>query len=527
MQKAGRKILYTDLPEITSENVIDVIRSVQAEHLANAKMIQYLIDFEAGEQPLTREKKTRSDINIECVDNVCNEITEFWCGYAYGNPITLVQNGDKSDKDIPLAIKLLNQEYDLVNIKGKTQELSRYMIIGGIVNVYIDVNTDWHDGESHFTYDILDPRTSFVIKSSYYTDHRTMLGVTYRRDNTTGHTYYTAFSKDTRYEIADLNTVINGEEPIEDVTKWKHTSRSGELNPLKRIPIIEYFLSYDRMGLWERQIDEMNNLNLLISDFSNDVDQNTQAIWHGNDIVFPTETIKNEDGTYTEVVKKPKTNEWIMTQTSANGSKPQIEPLAVNYDYEGMLNNIQYRRQIILQKCNVPQRNDSSGGSTGVAMSDATGWSQAETAAAKMQLITDGNKMEEVKVVLEAIRMSHDVPQDSPLRKLSISDIEPNIKRQKTYEMTTKVNAMATLLSHGFSLEDTVNSIPFFDDPNEVCSRSGKMVREYQDSVIKTSSDNQPEGGEDEKKPNHGRMMEDLSDNIDQSPMIDKDRTNK
>lgn len=44
------------------------------------------------------------------------------------------------------------------------------------------------------------------------------------------------------------------------------------------------------------------------------------------------------------------------------------------------------------------------------------------------------------------------------------ADIEPNIKRQKTYEMTVKVNAMATLISHGFSLEDTVNSIPLLPD---------------------------------------------------------------
>lgn len=110
---------------------------------------------------------------------------------------------------------------------------------------------------------------------------------------------------------------------------------------------------------------------------------------------------------------------------------PIVEALAVNYDYEGMLNNIQVRRQTILQKCNVPQRNDNSGGSTGVAMSDATGWSHAEAAASKQQMIIDSCKMEEVEVVLAAINASSYVPQDDPMRKLTIADLEPNIKRQK------------------------------------------------------------------------------------------------
>ena len=144
-----------------------------------------------------------------------------------------------------------------------------------------------------------------------------------------------------------------------------------------------------------------------------------------------------------------------------------------------MLNNIVTRRSLILQKANVPQRNDNSGGSTGVAMSDATGWSAAETAAAKQQMITDSCKTDEVEVVLAAIAVSPDVKPDNPLLKLKPSDVQPNIKRQKTYEMTTKANAMATLLSHGIYGEDVLNAIPFFDDPNEVWQRSKGLIEKY------------------------------------------------
>ena len=86
---------------------------------------------------------------------------------------------------------------------------------------------------------------------------------------------------------------------------------------------------------------------------------------------------------------------------------------------------------------------------------------------------------------------------------------------------------MATLLSHGFYGEDVVNAIPFFDDPNEVWNRSKKLIEKYQDSIFEKSSQNQAQGGEGEQKPNSDRTMQDLSDQVSNSPVIDKSRTDK
>lgn len=513
--QTGRIVIYTDAKEITSDNVIPILRDAILEHDINSSRIQYLLDYDAGIQPLQREKKTRKDIDCHCVDNVANEVTEFNLGFKWGNPISLVQNGKNGESEITEAIAELNDCYEMQNSRQKQQELARYVEVCGIGYVYIDVNTEWEDGDSYFTYDVLDPRTTFVVRSLYYKDKRVILAGTYRKEKNTGTRYYTCFSKDFRYEITDGLRITNGE--AKEKNKWGFLDRSGEENPLHKIPIIEYTRSYDRMGCFERQISEMDNLNLLISDFTNDVDQNTQAIWHGNDVEFPKERIVNSDGSYTEIDKKPGTNEWVLTYTSKDGKQPFINPLAVNYDYAGMLNNIQARRQLILQKCNVPQRNDNSGGSTGVAMSDATGWSQAEAAASKQQLITDGNKMEEVKVVLAAIRISGNVKQENPLLKLKARDIQPSIKRQKTYEMSTKVNSIATLIKCGFDLKDILNAIVFFDDPNDVCAKSGEMVRKYQESLMSKGSTTE----------SNDRTMQDLSDQEENSPVIDKSRTNQ
>lgn len=523
--KAGRTILYTDVKEITYDNVIDVLRSVLPIHEKNSSEIQRLLDFDLGEQPILREKKSRPDIDCQCSDNVANEITEFALGFQFGSPMTLVQNERKPREEVAEGIIKLNENYEAVHIGSKTQEFGRYLIVCGLAYVYVDTNMDWQEeSDGYFTEDVLDPRTTFVIRSSYYPDRRVMLGVCYRKD-ISGNKYFTCFSKKHRFEIINAAKITDSEQ--RKVEEYHHTTESGSRNILNKIPIVEYIRSYDRTGIWERQVPEMNDLNLAISNFSNDILQNTEAIWHGNDITFPTKKIISADGKEIETPIKPETNEWLLTYTPENGKQPFVKPLSIEYDYTGMLNYIITKRQLILQKCNVPQRNDNSGGSTGVAMSDATGWSQAETAAAKQQMIVDGCKMEEVAVVLEAIRKSPYVDPNDAILKLRTSDIAINVKRQKTYEMSTKVNAMATLLSHGIYGEDVLNSVPFFNDPNGVWARSKELIQKYQDSIFNKTSSNNAEGGDGEQKPNSERTMQDLSDQVDNSPVIDKSRVDK
>lgn len=500
----GRAVIFTDVLEVNSENVGEIVRKAMEQHTLNSSIIEKLIKFEAGEQPIVRTKKYRPDIDCKCVDNVANEITDFKLSYNWGNPITLVMREKDSDnKTISKAVAELNKCFDAQDYKSKQQELARYVEIGGIGYTFIDVNTEYEDGESPFTIDVLDPKCTFIVRSSYYLDKRVMLAVTYYCSSD-GTKHYTCFSKDRRYELNNL---------------YEHKERSGESNPLGIIPINEWFRSYDRMGCFERQIDEMNNLNLLISDFTNDVEQNTQAIWHTNDIEFPVKVTENKDGTKTEEIVKPKGNDWLGTYTTKDGKTPFIKPLSIDYDYSGMLNNIMVRRNLILQKCNVPSRNENKGGSTGIAMSDATGWTQAEVEATRQDQIKDGCKIQEVKIALKAIHKCKGLPSDSPLLELKHTDVKSSIKRQKTYEMTTKINAYATGVSHGINYKDMLAVINLFDDPQQVAENSRETTEKYLESIFNKT--NEAVGGEGEKKPNADRLEQDKSDQINNSPSID------
>lgn len=495
----GRVEIFTDVKEITRENIIDVLRKAYPEHQINVAKYDFLLNYEAGEQPIARTKYYRNEINCKCVDNIANEVTEFNLGYKWGYPITLVQRNENDGK--AKSIGNLNNYYEMQNIRSKQQKLGRFVEICGIGYTFVDIAPI--GSASPFLVEALDPRFTFVVRSSYYIDQRVMLGVTYRVASD-GNIYFTCFTDSTRYEIRNLKYVLNGERiEKKDNEVWGEMERSGEVNPLGIVPIIEWFRSYDRMGCFERQISEMDNLNLLISDFSNDIEQNTQCVWHMNDSELPKEIVKNEDGTTKEVTVNPQNGQWLQTETTAEGKSPFIKPLIVDYDYNGMLNNIVTRRALILQKCNVPQRNDNSGGSTGVAMDSATGWSAAESAASKQQNIMESCKMQEVAVVLRAIAKSSEFGLD-----IELIDIQPNVKRQKTYELTVKTNAITTLLAHGFSLEDTLSIAPLFEDNAQTILRSGDGVRKYQEKTV---------FGSDTEE---SRPFADLSDQINNSPNI-------
>lgn len=505
----GRRRLETYEPYITHENIIPILQKVFPMHEENSRVVTSLIDYEKGYQPIMRKKKYRSDIDVHTNDNVANEVTNFKTSYHWGSPITIVQRGDKGDgnEKITEAVSILNTCYESEGIRKKTQHLARNVEITCLGYTYVDVNMDKEEienGGSYFKVESLEPTNAFVVYSSYYTDKRPMIGVMYATDDS-GMKHITAFTKERRFELVE----------------YEHTARSGEKNPLGAIPIIEWIRSNDGMGCFERQIPEMNSLNLILSDICNATEEAVQSIWHCNDVDFPTETVTLEDGTKAEVARKPKNSEWMQTYTSPDGKTPFVTPLSSNFNYEGNLNYAEYKRAGILQKCNVPTRADNSGGSTGIAMDGATGWSGAETEAQKQQNIMETCKMEEIKVVLRAIKVCPYVPTDSPLLELKYCDLKPSIKRSKSFELTTKINFIATGLSHGLHGYHLMKTANIFDDVAQVWEDSKDLIERYQNSVFdKQETNNTVVGGEGEKKPNADRLEQDYSDQTSNSPEL-------
>ena len=327
-----------------------------------------------------------------------------------------------------------------------------------------------------------------------------------------GDTYYTCFTDDSRYEIKDTFEFVNGSLTKEEVWGF-NTNRSnyrGERNPLGMVPIVEFLRSYDRMGCFERQIPDMDALNIEVSDFANSVAQNTQEIWWGNDFEFPKDSEGNP--------KTARSGQWVMTKTTANGSRPLIQPLSSTFDYGGVQTNIESKRNTILQKCYVPLQSDPGGGSTANAMSLSSGWSAAENSALKEEQIIRRSKMMILELELKAISLRSNWFDGKSVVDLKISDIVPKFTRLKTYDLGTKTNSMIAMIKSGINGRIAMQTVDLFPDVAQAWNDSREMIEKVQESLVKKE--------EQKSEPTDKREMPDESDQTGNSPILDGMETN-
>ena len=518
----GRNTILTSYKEITADNVIEVVTEAMKLYRENANDCQFLIDYASGEQPLQRkeEKKVMTWVDCKAVDNVALEICDFWRGFGWGNPISLVLRGDAKDAEAKAdGVAELNYCYSATGNERALQTLADFIVKCGQCYTLIDINREYEDGESYFTRDVIDPRWAFVVRSTAYSDRRVVLGVTLNIDKRKNY-YLTAFTKDKRFDIkatnnmsANVKAVDTEDNYFRNYYVWSKMEIFDEKNILGKIPIVEWYWEPGRTSVFENQVSALDNINLLVSDISNGIEQNIQAIWWSNNVEFEMQTFTDEDGNEYQVPKKPKNGDWVQTRTAREGVNPSIQPLVMDYNLEGMNRTYTEQRALVLQKCHVPQRSETSGGSSGVAMDTASGWADAESVASSREEIVKGCQLDEIKVVLRAVKECPECPIDNPMLRLVASDIQPAIRRPKNFDLVSKTNAISTLLAHGFALEDCISNIPLFADATQVIQRSGEGVSKYQETIYSQQNDA-------EAAPNADRTAQDTSDQVERSPIL-------
>lgn len=131
---------------------------------------------------------------------------------------------------------------------------------------------------------------------------------------------------------------------------------------------MEFNRSADRTGVFERQISDMDALNIEVSDFANSVAQTTQEVFFGVGFDLP----KDGNGK----TEAPVGGQWIIAKPVQNGT-PTLKAVSSTFDFEGVQENIVAKRNVILQKCYVPLQSEPGGGSLSAsAMSMSSGWSR-------------------------------------------------------------------------------------------------------------------------------------------------------
>lgn len=282
------------------------------------------------------------------------------------------------------------------------------------------------------------------------------------------------------------------------------------VNVFGNIPIVEYTRAADRYGVFEHHLQELNSLNTICSDFADDVAQNVQEIKWANDIEFPTDPETGE-------VQKPKSGDWLVTHSGADKS-PKIESIGSNLDRASALETIKFQWNNVLQLCRVPVQYDSAGGgSTGTATSMASGWSTTELDAELKEGLIETSHRELLRLVLKAISLvpKNILPEDDPLRTVRLTDIELQFMRNKSYDMTVKMNAFATGIKCGINGRHLLQWIEAFPDVEAVWLDSKEMIEAFQRAQVSDATESS--SGSD----GNDRIASDNSDQIDTSPFID------
>lgn len=509
----GREMIFTDYDEITKDNILDVINKAFPIHIRNVTEEKYLFNYVAGDQDIKkREKEIRSEINERVVINIASRIKNFKVGYEYSNPVTYIKAGEvkalksklariiqrlfKNKKDESISdderINALNEMLREQSKSSKDVLLADSFKSCGLGYRLILPN-DNENELSLFKIAILNPTMAFVV---YKNDafREPMLGVSYSIMDD-GSIRLGAWSKKNYFEIKRGGFGLTDScYPDFTVKPWVY----GE------IPVIEYANERNILGrsfaCFEMAIPILDELNTVNSDRANDIAQFVQSLlWFHNCELDEDQKKKLADG-----------NGLVVTKSTGNGKDAKITYLTQTLNQSEIQSYVDYLKEESQEIAGVPMFGISTGGSTGSATSMSNGYSEADTRALTSEQEFDQSEMRSIKVMLAIARHDKD-KDDADIGSLRPSDIGIKHSRNKTYDLATKINAWATMVDRGADLLQATSIADFATDPQQFTADSEKMVNE-----IRTSKLNKQ--GENQEKPDSGKMMQDNSDQPGRSP---------
>ena len=499
MLNYGREVIYIDESEITDENICRIVKETYWKHKSNAEAQKKLFDYEKGKHPiLDRSKDIRPEINHTLVDNEASKIVDFKLGYEFGNPINLVQRakvepckGNKEDKlnDDDIKIALLNEMFVEEDKESKDNKCARDFLVSGLGYKMALAKKDVN-GVSVFDYVIPNPLTTYIVRTNDVF-RRKVLGVTYSESEKGKRIRLGAYTNDAYYYF--------------DGTFKKYKFK--EENGIGKIPIVEYVYNHDRMGSFEKVMPLIDYKNIVNSDRLNDISQHVQSLLWMNDCELEKE---DED-------KVAKSGGLVITRTTPDGKTPNITYLSQVLNQSEIQTFADYLKDQIMEQAGIPTKGDTGGGSTGSAMSLSNGWATAEQLAKITESIYKQSEMEFLDLVLTIIKNSNDV-KNKEIKKLELSDIGIKFARNKTYDLGTKVNALATLLNSGVDGLRAFEVIDLFPDTQQAYLDSRDNIEKKQGNS-QTSEKNIDNKQEIEAEDKNKRIMNDSSDNYEQSPI--------
>ena len=447
----GRKKIHTDEIAVTDKNVASIVNyAMNGDHAVNRNQMDYLFKYERGLQPiLDRSKQIRPDICNVVIENHASEVTDFTVGYQAGNPINLVARSTNAElKHSDARIVKVNEMLAEESKQAKDIELFRNFHICGVGYLMV-LPKDYQTGLSPFDLLVLDPRNTFIVYSNDAYE-RPLLAVTYSvLEN--GTKRVTAYSADYVYEFG-----------VEQDGAANNLRKSP--NFLRMIPIIEFAANSDYAGCFEKAIPLMDAINDINSNRVDDIEQFVQSIlWlHNAELSDDArEELKSGGG-------------LLQTRSVGNGQDAKVVYLTQTLNQNETQTYVNYLYEQILQICGVPSREKASGGNTGSAMYLSNGYEQAESRAKAMESMYSRSMLQVVELILRICKLSVNV--DSDVKELETRYIDIEFSRDRTYDLASRTNALATLINTGIEPLHAMRTVDLFNDVETVYHDSAERI---------------------------------------------------
>lgn len=439
----GRKIAYTDVEQITEDNIVKVIGDCIGVFNYNKSVIKYLWEYYKGDQPvLYRTKLSNEDITNKIVENHAYEIVQFKVGQTYGEPVKYISR--KDDVKINEAVDELNDFTTDANKQEKDIKAGEWQSATGTSFKAVQFT----NGDIPFRIVAPTPLNTFVIYNR--STDEPLLAVQELKDEN-GEWYKLCYTES--YECKIKNSAV-----VPDT--WKLHGFGG-------IPIVEFPNNHERVSDIELVIDILDAVNNVQSNRMDGIEQFIQA-WYK----FVNCEIDEEE------FKKMKMNHALVVKSINKDNKSDVDVMSQELDQtqtQVVKDDLMDSAQSILA---IPAReSQNSGGDTQGAVSLRAGWDFSKTRAKQKDPIVKTSEKRLASVILNVIRIKdHDLG-------LSKRDFDVQISHSPLDNLYTKTQALEQMLQSGINPRIAISTCGLWGDSEKTYIQS----KDYLDVLYKTT----------------------------------------
>ena len=462
----GRKkvvipISKDDFYENIIENLKEHLDTALKIHKTNADECQYLHKQYLGNQDILTEKKRydSSEINNIDVENHHFKQVNFKIGFMYGIPIeyTIVNEKKINTDDMTyLNAYLIDSHKSSLDIE-KAQDLYEY---GIAYQRIIPKRTQIDDINSEAPFELANmPIDSTCIVYSNERPNEQLFGLVisekYNKKLRTNEIIYQIFLPNRKIELDTQYNVI-----------------SDKLQPYKYIPIKEFCLNKDRIGIIEIVLHKGNIINKTNSSQMDDLEENVNAYM----ALFNQ---KVDDENFLQKFKEFKKEKVIVLNTGNPQTPADIKMLSTELDQEN--SNVFYERNLkaMYDIVSVPQAsgNVTSGGDTGQARLLGNGWESAQNQGTVDQTLLEKYERELLRDIIWICKNTL----NCPINEINVSDVAIKFNMNMSNNLLIKAESLKMLDDIKFPEKTALTICGITKDVDGV----GKAWKENKDLIKK------------------------------------------